>query len=174
MESPAAVADAVAELEAAGHRLLRGAREEPWGQTTSHLLSPEGLLIGVTYTPWMHPAASGDTPAVARHEWPPLSAARHSVLAPDPLGQAAEEKVAGQSPARPMSSQGEPDQTDAAEQGGQRAEQVERSGEVAVQAAAARGVEDTGEAHLAESDRPDPGLEWRVLEEGGRDDRDGG
>jgi len=27
---------------------------EPWGQTTSHFLSPEGLLLGVTYTPWMH------------------------------------------------------------------------------------------------------------------------
>jgi catechol 2,3-dioxygenase-like lactoylglutathione lyase family enzyme len=54
VESPAAVADAVAELEAAGHRVLRGAREEPWGQTTTHLLSPEGLLVGVTYTPWMH------------------------------------------------------------------------------------------------------------------------
>ena len=47
-----------AELEAAGHRLLRDAREEPWGQTTSRLLSPEGLLVGVSYTPWMHPAES--------------------------------------------------------------------------------------------------------------------
>ena len=54
VESPEAVTDAVAELEAAGHRLLRGAREEPWGQTTARLLSPEGLLVGVTYTPWMH------------------------------------------------------------------------------------------------------------------------
>jgi len=52
--SPGAVEEAVQELEAAGHRLLSGTREEPWGQTTSHLLSPEGLLIGVTYTPWMH------------------------------------------------------------------------------------------------------------------------
>ena len=52
--SPEAVSAAVAELEAAGHRLLRGAHEEPWGQTTARLLSPEGLLIGVTYTPWMH------------------------------------------------------------------------------------------------------------------------
>src|SRR5437867_4228374 len=41
LESPAAVADAAVELEAAGYRLLRGAREEPWGQTTSRLLSPE-------------------------------------------------------------------------------------------------------------------------------------
>ena len=50
----AAVADAVAELTAAGHRVLKGATEEPWGQTTSRLLSPEGLLVGVTFTPWMH------------------------------------------------------------------------------------------------------------------------
>lgn len=54
VESPEAVGAAVDELEAAGHRLLRGAHQEPWGQTTSRLLSPEGLLIGVTYTPWMH------------------------------------------------------------------------------------------------------------------------
>ena len=50
----AAVAAAVAELTAAGHRVLKGATEEPWGQTTSRLLSPEGLLVGVTFTPWMH------------------------------------------------------------------------------------------------------------------------
>jgi catechol 2,3-dioxygenase-like lactoylglutathione lyase family enzyme len=54
VESPEAVADAVNELEAAGHRTLRGVHEEPWGQTTSRLLSPEGLLLGITYTPWMH------------------------------------------------------------------------------------------------------------------------
>lgn len=54
VESAGAVAAAVRELEAAGHRVLRGAHEEPWGQTTSRLLTPEGFLIGVTYTPWMH------------------------------------------------------------------------------------------------------------------------
>jgi catechol 2,3-dioxygenase-like lactoylglutathione lyase family enzyme len=59
--SPDAVADAVRELAAAGHRILRDAREEPWGQTTSHMLSPEGLLVGVTYTPWMHPSKGGAT-----------------------------------------------------------------------------------------------------------------
>ena len=52
--SPEAVADAIAELEAGGHRVLGGPRKEPWGQTTARLLSPEGLLVGVTYTPWMH------------------------------------------------------------------------------------------------------------------------
>ncbi len=62
--TPSEVADAVAELEAAGHRVLRGAAEEPWGQTTSRLLSPEGLLVGVTHTPWMHVGTpTGDTGA---------------------------------------------------------------------------------------------------------------
>ena len=56
--SAAAVADAVEELRASGHEILVGAHEEPWGQTTSRLLSPEGLLVGVTYTPWMHETAS--------------------------------------------------------------------------------------------------------------------
>jgi catechol 2,3-dioxygenase-like lactoylglutathione lyase family enzyme len=56
VESPAAVADAAAELESLGHRLLRGAQDEPWGQTTARLLSPEGLLVGISYTPWMHEA----------------------------------------------------------------------------------------------------------------------
>jgi catechol 2,3-dioxygenase-like lactoylglutathione lyase family enzyme len=54
VESPDAVGDAVAEMEAAGHHVLRGSREEPWGQTTARLLSPEGLLVGITFTPWMH------------------------------------------------------------------------------------------------------------------------
>ena len=52
--SSEAVGAAVSELESKGHRVLRGAHEEPWGQTTSRLLSPEGLLVGITYTPWMH------------------------------------------------------------------------------------------------------------------------
>lgn len=61
VESADAVASAVAELEAAGHRVLRGPHEEPWGQTTSRLLSPEGLLVGVTYTPWMHKDAPAES-----------------------------------------------------------------------------------------------------------------
>jgi catechol 2,3-dioxygenase-like lactoylglutathione lyase family enzyme len=58
VESAYAVCAAVEELASAGHRVLRGATLEPWGQTTSRVLSPEGLLIGVTYTPWMHKGAS--------------------------------------------------------------------------------------------------------------------
>jgi hypothetical protein len=49
-----AVGPAAAELEAAGHQLLKQAATEPWGQTVARLLSPEGLLVGITYTPWMH------------------------------------------------------------------------------------------------------------------------
>jgi catechol 2,3-dioxygenase-like lactoylglutathione lyase family enzyme len=59
VESAEAVGDAVAEMGTAGHRVLRGAHEEPWGQTTARLLSPEGLLVGITYTPWMHEAPKG-------------------------------------------------------------------------------------------------------------------
>ena len=52
--SPAAVGEAIAELRGAGCQVLVGAHDEPWGQTTSRLLSPEGLLVGISYTPWMH------------------------------------------------------------------------------------------------------------------------
>lgn len=52
--SPDAVADAVAELRGKGLAVLTDAHEEPWGQTTARLLSPEGLLVGITHTPWMH------------------------------------------------------------------------------------------------------------------------
>ncbi len=45
------VAAAAAELTAKGYRLVHGARTEPWGQTTARLLSPEGLLVAVCYTP---------------------------------------------------------------------------------------------------------------------------
>ena len=52
--SAAAVADGASELSAHGHRLLREPREEPWGQTTARLMSPEGLLVGISHTPWTH------------------------------------------------------------------------------------------------------------------------
>jgi catechol 2,3-dioxygenase-like lactoylglutathione lyase family enzyme len=51
------VSAATAELEAKGYQVLVRARQEPWGQTVGRLLSPEGLLVGVTYTPAMR---SGD------------------------------------------------------------------------------------------------------------------
>ena len=47
------VAGATEELKVRGYTLLVAAREEPWGQIVTRLLSPEGMLVGVTYTPWM-------------------------------------------------------------------------------------------------------------------------
>jgi len=44
---------ATGELEAAGYKLLVRNRTEPWGQIVTRLVSPEGLLVGVTMTPWM-------------------------------------------------------------------------------------------------------------------------
>jgi catechol 2,3-dioxygenase-like lactoylglutathione lyase family enzyme len=54
VESAEAVAPATAEMVQRGYRILVDAKLEPWGQTVSHLLSPEGLLLGIVYTPWLH------------------------------------------------------------------------------------------------------------------------
>lgn len=40
-------------LREKGYRLLVANRTEPWGQTVTRLLSPEGLLTGLTITPWL-------------------------------------------------------------------------------------------------------------------------
>lgn len=48
------VAAAAGELERRGYELLHGARTEPWSQITARLLSPEGLVVAVCYTPWFH------------------------------------------------------------------------------------------------------------------------
>ena len=44
---------ATKELEERGYRLLVRNRTEPWNQVVTRLLSPEGLLVGVTMTPWL-------------------------------------------------------------------------------------------------------------------------
>ena len=48
------VAAAAAELKDKGYRLIHEARTEPWAQITARLLSPEGLLVAVCYTPSFH------------------------------------------------------------------------------------------------------------------------
>lgn len=40
-------------LSRKGYHLLVANRTEPWGQTVTRLLSPEGLLTGLTITPWL-------------------------------------------------------------------------------------------------------------------------
>jgi catechol 2,3-dioxygenase-like lactoylglutathione lyase family enzyme len=57
VESPEDVAPAAAEMAARGYRLLVEPKVEPWGQTVARLLSPEGILVGIVYTPWMHQKA---------------------------------------------------------------------------------------------------------------------
>ncbi|MBV9704441.1 MAG: VOC family protein [Methylobacteriaceae bacterium] len=44
---------ATTELESRGYRILVKNKKEPWGQTVSRFLTPEGLLVGVTFTPSM-------------------------------------------------------------------------------------------------------------------------
>ena len=44
---------ATLELEERGYKLLVRNRTEPWGQIVTRLISPEGLLVGITVTPWM-------------------------------------------------------------------------------------------------------------------------
>jgi catechol 2,3-dioxygenase-like lactoylglutathione lyase family enzyme len=50
----AAVWAAADELERAGHALLHPPREEPWGQTVARLLSSDGAIVGISFTPSMH------------------------------------------------------------------------------------------------------------------------
>ena len=47
------VQEATAALESRGYRVLVKSKKEPWGQTVSRFLSPEGLLVGITFTPAM-------------------------------------------------------------------------------------------------------------------------
>ena len=49
-----AVESAAEELRAKGFTLLHDRREEPWGQTVARLQSPEGSIIGITFTPSLH------------------------------------------------------------------------------------------------------------------------
>ena len=47
------VARTTEELESLGYKMLIRNKKEPWGQTVSRFLSPEGLLVGITFTPSM-------------------------------------------------------------------------------------------------------------------------
>lgn len=50
------VASAADELQARGFALLHGARTEPWGQTVARMQTAEGVIVGISYAPWMHKA----------------------------------------------------------------------------------------------------------------------
>lgn len=44
---------AAVDLESRGYRILVKNKKEPWGQTVTRFISPEGLLVGITFTPSM-------------------------------------------------------------------------------------------------------------------------
>jgi catechol 2,3-dioxygenase-like lactoylglutathione lyase family enzyme len=54
VEDAASVDTAAGELEQQGHPLLHPARTEPWGQTVASLISPENVIVGISYAPWLH------------------------------------------------------------------------------------------------------------------------
>lgn len=45
------IGQATLEMERRGYKLLVKERKEPWGQTVTRFLSPEGILVAVTVTP---------------------------------------------------------------------------------------------------------------------------
>ena len=47
------IAEASVHLVSKGYQLLVNNRVEPWGQTVTRFLSPEGILTGLTVTPWL-------------------------------------------------------------------------------------------------------------------------
>lgn len=49
-----AVAAGASELRSQGYQLVHDAKTEPWGQTVARLLSPEGVIVGVSYAPSLH------------------------------------------------------------------------------------------------------------------------
>lgn len=48
------IEEATATLESKGYRMLVRNKKEPWGQIVSRFISPEGLLVGITFTPALH------------------------------------------------------------------------------------------------------------------------
>jgi hypothetical protein len=49
-----AVTDAAQELQTQGYALLHPPGTEPWGQTVARILSPEGLIVGLSFAPSLH------------------------------------------------------------------------------------------------------------------------
>ncbi len=54
VDDAAAVEAAAKEMEERGYPLLHPARQEPWGQTVARLISPENVIVGISYAPWQH------------------------------------------------------------------------------------------------------------------------
>ena len=48
------VHEAARELEASGYALLHPVKTEPWGQTIARVQTTEGVIVGISYAPWLH------------------------------------------------------------------------------------------------------------------------
>lgn len=62
---------ATAELRAKGYTIVVAARVEPWGQAVTRLLAPEGILVGITYTPSMRSPDMGTASSPGAPTSPP-------------------------------------------------------------------------------------------------------
>ncbi len=51
------VTAAAEELQAKGYTLLHGKKTEPWGQIVARIQTPEGVIVGISYAPWIRDAA---------------------------------------------------------------------------------------------------------------------
>lgn len=54
LASVESVEAAVEEMQDAGQVFVHEARLEPWGQTIARFVSPEGILVGLSFAPWLH------------------------------------------------------------------------------------------------------------------------
>ena len=54
LDNPESVPVAASELESKGYKLLHSARTDPWGQTVARLQTRDGLIVGISFVPWMH------------------------------------------------------------------------------------------------------------------------
>ncbi len=54
MANPAAVSAAASEFESKGYTPLHRPRTDPWGQTVARFQTEDGVIVGISYVPWMH------------------------------------------------------------------------------------------------------------------------
>ena len=60
------VSEAAAELESKGYALLHPPRTDPWGQTVTRLQTEDGIIVGISYVPWMHRRAKRNSKRAPR------------------------------------------------------------------------------------------------------------
>ena len=60
------VAEAASELASKGYAVLHPPRTDPWGQTVVRLQTDDGVIVGISYVPWMHQRSQRRTKKVRR------------------------------------------------------------------------------------------------------------